>query len=64
MGCQLPRGATAFLPQFGMPFAAGSEEAFQQENVNYFFSNILRQIKYKTNFKLAATVSAYVKLAA
>lgn len=52
MGCQLPRGATDFLPQFGMPFAAGREEVSQQENVNYFCSDILRQIKYKINFKL------------
>lgn len=52
MGRQLPRAATDFLPQFGMPFAAGREEAFQQENVNYFRFKVLCQIKYKTNFKM------------
>lgn len=52
MGCQLPRAATDFLPQFGMPFAAGREEAFQQENVNDFCSNVLCQIKYETDFNL------------
>lgn len=52
MGRQLPRAATDFLPQFGMPFAAGREEAFQQQSVNYFCFNVLCQIKYKTNFNL------------